>query len=438
MIGAGPAGCLFASAAQRISQEIGIDLDIVLFDGKDFFQKGPVGCHLCASMISETTVGALSALGIKLPKDRIQTHYQGFVLHTRFGSSEIRHHDDRRMIRVIYRGNLPRFSRVKGALSLDDFLLESARQGGARVVSEPVERIVLPKRPTQGIRVSYGVGDSLEEKEFNLAVGAFGLSRTTTRSMERSGFGYKPPAVGTNFQAQLSMPRQLISDFYQKRIHILERGLSKEVPRAVFVPGDDAVTVVGPASGGFARRDFIEFLGEMRAHGLVPKEYEEDSECCFCTRRVPLTPARRPYSSRLVIIGDAAISSFRRGGLEAAVVTAEIAARTSLIEGIDSPSFAHGYSSQVRRAIARDNFYGKAVHRLNDLLSSNAVLGSGQQKLLARSDDEGGAQQMGSLMWDLYLGEFPYKALLARFLNPVMLVRRICSAATARRQPANG
>ena len=43
IIGGGPAGCFFAHFASKIAVERGIKVDITIFEGKDFCQKGPRG-----------------------------------------------------------------------------------------------------------------------------------------------------------------------------------------------------------------------------------------------------------------------------------------------------------------------------------------------------------------------------------------------------------
>ena len=59
IIGGGPAGCFFANFALKIAKQKGIKVDITIFEGKDFCQKGPRGCNMCAGVISEKLYGEL-------------------------------------------------------------------------------------------------------------------------------------------------------------------------------------------------------------------------------------------------------------------------------------------------------------------------------------------------------------------------------------------
>ena len=54
IIGGGPAGSFFAHFAQKWSIQKGIDVSVTIFDGKDFLQRGPKGCNLCAGVIAES------------------------------------------------------------------------------------------------------------------------------------------------------------------------------------------------------------------------------------------------------------------------------------------------------------------------------------------------------------------------------------------------
>jgi flavin-dependent dehydrogenase len=282
------------------------------------------------------------------------------------------------------------------------------------------------------VTITYGVGDSPDEASFDLVVGAFGLSRGTLRKMERLGFGYQAPQTGYGFQAHLEMPRATVDEFYQGGVHVFGPGLSARVGHAELIPGETGVTIRCETDGKFSRREFLEFLKESKKHGLVPEQYDENSEHCFCTRRVALAPARKPYSNRLVIVGDAAYSRLRGHGIESALTTSELAARTALTEGINAEIFARSYAPQAKRLLARDNSYGKAVHFLNGLFTSRSFLGRGQKKMLTDTAEDPHSRRLRELLWDFYTCESSYKALLTRFLAPGVVLSQAFSAVLTR------
>ena len=81
IIGGGPAGSFFAYFAQKFALEQGIRISTTIFDGKDFLQKGPRGCNLCAGVIANSLVQKLSQEGISFPEKRIINRVNGYCLH---------------------------------------------------------------------------------------------------------------------------------------------------------------------------------------------------------------------------------------------------------------------------------------------------------------------------------------------------------------------
>jgi len=59
IVGGGPAGSLFAYFALKNAKQKGIKVDITIFEGKSFCQKGPRGCNMCPGVISEKLYGDL-------------------------------------------------------------------------------------------------------------------------------------------------------------------------------------------------------------------------------------------------------------------------------------------------------------------------------------------------------------------------------------------
>jgi flavin-dependent dehydrogenase len=89
IIGGGPAGCFFAHFASKIARERGIKVDITIFEGKDFRQKGPRGCNMCAGVISEKLYLELKENDM-LPPDRcIQREIEGYYFQTQDGCIEV-------------------------------------------------------------------------------------------------------------------------------------------------------------------------------------------------------------------------------------------------------------------------------------------------------------------------------------------------------------
>src|SRR5512134_1343848 len=83
VIGAGPAGSLFAHFALRLARQMGLRVGITIFDGKNFVLRGPAGCNKGAGVVSEMVAARLATEGIVLPADRVQCRIGGYYLQTR-------------------------------------------------------------------------------------------------------------------------------------------------------------------------------------------------------------------------------------------------------------------------------------------------------------------------------------------------------------------
>jgi hypothetical protein len=50
----------------------GIELEVDLYEPRDFSSPGPAGCNMCGEVISESLVQLLAAEGIELPPTVVQ------------------------------------------------------------------------------------------------------------------------------------------------------------------------------------------------------------------------------------------------------------------------------------------------------------------------------------------------------------------------------
>src|SRR3989337_378860 len=157
VIGGGPAGSFFAHFVLSLADEFGRKIDVTILDGRDFIQKGPVGCNMCAGVLSETLTNKMESEGIVLPKTRVQQEIDGYYLQTQERGITLHHptpgHKPR--IRTVFRGTGPRFSELTTDISFDDFLLKHVALQGAKVRSAIVEEIDLPKNSEDLVNIVY-------------------------------------------------------------------------------------------------------------------------------------------------------------------------------------------------------------------------------------------------------------------------------------------
>lgn len=422
IIGGGPAGSLFAHFALRYARERGIDLDVHIFDGKSFATSGAKGCNMCAGVIARSFANHLKEEGIELPPNVIQRNVEGYWLETPAGGVCLRHELEPGGICTVYRGNGPRGSSFRGNISFDDYLLETVKQRGVKVIPHYATDIELPKGADGRVRVVYGRGPDAASEEFDLVVGAFGLnSRMASRAMEL-GFGYAPPASLRGIQAEVFLGEERIRQAFGNYIYVYALRLPG-VKFAAITPKFEylTVTIVGD---GVGEKDVIALLNHPRIRDRFPEDVRLQSVHCQCQPRVAISASRRPFADRLVIIGDASDSRLYKNGLESSFFTARAAAETAIRYGVCASAFKEHYYPTCE-GIVRDSFYGKIIFFVDQLifshnLSTKLLLNAARLEQQRYSWKE---QLINELLWNILTGNRPYREILLKGLSPRLHVR---------------
>ena len=415
VIGAGPAGTFFADLAIHMAQERGLDISVVLFDGKDFTQRGPKGCNLCAGVISETLETRLKERGIALPEEKVQRKINGYYLQGRTGGILLTHPLNKSRITTVFRGNGPRLSREKGNVSFDDHLLEHVRRRGAKVIRRLVKRVELPQDPEDPVKIIYGIGKEESTFEADLVVGAFGLSMYMMKKIQNLNFGYRPPHTVRARNVEIRLNRGFIQETFGGNIFTYNMSTIRKMFVACLIPKKDYMTVNMIGRRDVKEEELAHFLDFLVVHKKLPKDWSSSDNVCTCTPRIAIRSAKKPFTDRLVIIGDASCSRYYKNGIESAFVTSKLAAETAFNLGISESAFKAGYYSRIKKIIVKDNFYGRILIKINDLATGNAFL---SEVMLNVAREK--ANKMRDVLWNTYTGNIPYKAILLKFINPVL------------------
>jgi len=335
IIGGGPAGSFFAHFAQKLASQKGIDVSIVVFDGKDFLQRGPKGCNLCAGVIAESLNQKLQEEGIFLPEKRIINRVDGYCLHVNNERLLLSCADnEKNTIATVFRGNGPRYSTFPENISFDDFLLSWAQDRGAKVTSLPVWQVELPNQKDEPLRLYFGKKDDLHKFEADLVVGAFGVNTYLMKKIQELGFGYKPPSTLITYQAELKLGKEKTFENFGNTIHVY-MPKSKVIRYATVIPKGDYITVTLIGKKDAAQDIFQEFLNLDEIKNRIPQTKPH----CFCYPRIVVSPSKNPFTDRLIMIGDAAFSRHYKNGIESAFITARLAVESAFCTGIDASSF---------------------------------------------------------------------------------------------------
>ena len=207
VIGGGPSGSFFAIFALKMARMIGRELQVTIFEPKDFTKDGPGGCNKCGGIISELLVQTLALEGIGLPDTVVRKGVNSYRLHSEEGEVTIAAPGLERRIASVYRGGGPKGAIPGAHESFDHFLLGQAVAEGATHRKMRIDRVEI----RNGLPVLFSNDEEVLTAE--LLVGAFGLS-STARVFENIGFGYhEPPSITTAIAELKKVDQALATEF---------------------------------------------------------------------------------------------------------------------------------------------------------------------------------------------------------------------------------
>ncbi len=418
IIGGGPGGSFFAHFASRYAKEAGIDVSIKIYDRKSFCQRGPRGCNMCAGVISENLFNNLEDEGINIADFCVQREIEGYCFQTQDESVVLHHPVPGHIPKIVtvFRGNGPLQSVHDGNISFDDYLLDHVKEQGVEIIFDIVKDFKLPARKGEPVKVISGEGDSKSEFEVDLVVGAFGVNTGMMDKVGNMGFGYKPPKTVRTCQCEIMLSREYIEKTFGNNIFVFALGKS-ELKFASITPKADYVTVNLVGRKDLTRNNLIDFLNHPTVKKLMPAKWRIPNNFCMCISKIPITYAKHPFADRMVVLGDASISRSYKSGIESAFNMAKMSANTAFKNGVSAKSFMNDYFKPAKRLLARDNFYGIVMLKINDYISSNRQLANSQVKLVKSSDDKKTASQINDILWNMLTGNVPYKEIFVKAMN---------------------
>ncbi|MHC4307263.1 MAG: NAD(P)/FAD-dependent oxidoreductase [Planctomycetota bacterium] len=426
IIGGGPGGSFFAHFASRYAKEAGIDVSIKIYDRKSFCQRGPRGCNMCAGVISENLFNNLEEEGINIADFCVQRKIEGYCFHTQDESVVLHHPDSGHIPRIVtvFRGNGPLQSEHEGNVSFDDYLLNHVKEQGVDIISDMIKELRLPVREGEPVKVICGERNSEHEFEADLVVGAFGVNTGMMEKVANMGFGYRPPKTVRTCQCEIILNREYIEETFGNNVFVFALGKS-DLKFASITPKADYVTVNLVGRKDLTRNNLIDFLNHPTVKKLMPAKWRIPNNFCMCISKIPITYAKHPYADRVVILGDASISRSYKSGIESAFNMAKMSAYTAFKNGVSARSFMNGYFKPAKKLLARDNFYGLVMLKINDYISSNRQLANRQVKFAKSTDDTNTANLINEILWDMLTGNVPYKEIFFKAMSLRLISKTI-------------
>jgi flavin-dependent dehydrogenase len=408
VIGGGPAGSSFALFALHFARQVGLDLQVTVFEPRDFSRPGPWGCNMCAGLIPVRVLQLLAEIGVTVPPSVIRQRISHYTLHTAAGQICLPQPDPEGEVISVYRGGGPRDAPPwPQPISFDGFLLDTARSRGAEVIPTRATSVTLHPRP----QIATDQGNFPAD----LVVLAAGVNRSAVHFTD---LAYQPPARHQMAQTELHLGMDGVRAALGGSVH-------------VFLPQDETLkfgTLIpkGPCinvsllGGDLPQSSIARFLAFPEVAALLPPQV---SCICGCRPRIAVSPARPLYADRFVAVGDAGITRLYKNGIGSALRTARQAAYAAVNHGVSAAEF-HNHYAPVCQEIIQDNRAGHFLFTFTRVFQYYRWLTLPHLRSIAAEQALPPAERRHSqLLWGMFTGTYPYRQLLRMACHPSLQVR---------------
>jgi flavin-dependent dehydrogenase len=411
VIGGGPAGSFFTYFALDFAERIGIDIDIDIYEAKDFTCAGPSGCNHCGGIVSESLVQMLSTEGIVLPPNVIRKGIETYTLHLESGSTVIKTPLEEQRIAAVYRGFGPKGTHEDEQESFDNYLLNLCEQKGANVL---IDKVISLDRTADGIFLK-----SLKsgEKQYDLVVGAAGLNPKTLALFNSVCHSYASPVTTKTYICEFYLDPEVVDEYFGNSMHVFLLNVPN-IKFGALIPKGHYVTLV--LLGNNINREVVKgFLDTQEVKACFPPDVDlNDIVPCFCFPTINIKGAKSAYADRVILIGDSSSSKLYKNGIGSAYITAKAAAKTAIFEGISEKDFKKSYQ-KVCDELNLDNAIGKGIFALTTIIQKSHLLKKGLYNMVVKEQGKDSKKRrMSSILWDTFTGSAPYKDILRRGIHP--------------------
>jgi flavin-dependent dehydrogenase len=417
VIGGGPAGSFFSIFILDMAQRIGMEIDVDIYEPRDYTKPGPVGCNMCGGIISESLVQNLATEGIILPTTIVQRGIDSYMLHMDVGSVRIDTPLQEKRIGAVYRGPGPRDIKEIKWGSFDGHLQELAIQKGAKVVHQRVSGI---ERSNGFLQIKTRKG---EPQDYDLMAVAVGVNSSAQRLIKDLDLNYKPPETTKTFIQEYYMGADKIAEQMGTSMHVFLLDLPR-LEFAAIIPKGDYVSVC--MLGDDIDNELVEnFMDSPEVKNCFPPNWDLQSISCHCSPRISIHGAEQPYDDRIVFIGDIGVTRLYKDGIGAAYRTSKAAATTAVFQGISADDFRQHYWP-ICQKIETDNNIGKVIFLVTTLIQKFRFARRAVLRMTSREQERQGTQRpMSMVLWDTFTGSAPYLEILMRTVRPSFWLRFI-------------
>jgi len=415
VMGGGPTGSFFSFFLLDMAERMGMDLQVDIYEPRDFSLPAPRGCNKCAGVISESLVQNLAMEGINLPPSVVRRGVDSYVLHTDVGSVRLETPMLEKRIGAMYRGAGPRGTKEFKWESFDGHLLSLAEKKGARVINARVKDV---ERTDGRLLVKARTNSS---KIYDLLVVATGVNSTAHKMFESQELEFKSPQTTKTAILEYFLGAEAIDKYMGSSLHVFLLDIPK-LEFAMTVPKGDYVTVC--LLGHDIDTNLLQTcLNAPEVKQCFPPGWQWDQNVCQCLPRINVRGAIQPYADRMVFVGDIGTSRLYKDGIGAAYKAAKAAASTAIFWGISAQDFKRHYWPTCN-TMKYDNKFGRVVFAVTRLIQRTRLARKAVLRMAAREQRKGNSPpRMSSVLWDTFTGSAPYQDIFLRTLHPAFLSR---------------
>jgi flavin-dependent dehydrogenase len=415
VIGGGPAGSYFSYFLLDMAERMDVDIQLDIYEPRDFSSPGPAGCNMCGGIVSESLVQTLATEGIILPPTVVQRGIDSYVLHMDVGSVRIETPLREKRIGAVHRGAGPRGVKETKWRSFDGFLQSLAVEKGAHLIQGRVDEIVW-KDGSPLVKTR----DSALQAYDLLAV-AVGINSAALKLFKGLDIAYEPPGVTKTFIREYYLGEETIEGHLGSSMHVF----LLDIPRlefAAIIPKGDYVSVC--MLGEDIDAELMQsFMGSPEVEQCMPPGWHPDQFACQCSPRMNIRAATRPYDDRLVFIGDCGVTRLYKDGIGGAYRAAKAATSTAVFQGVAAEDFRRHYWPTCK-AIDADNALGRVVFAITRQIQRRRFARRAVLRMAASEQTkEGHRRYMSMVLWDMFTGSAPYREIFLRTLHPAYVTR---------------
>jgi flavin-dependent dehydrogenase len=415
VIGGGPAGSYFTYFLLDMADMLGIEIEVDVYEARNFSKAGPGGCNHCGGIISESLVQLLATEGINLPPDVVQRGISSYVMHMDIGSVRIETPIQEMRIGAVHRGAGPKGDTGDKWQSFDGFLQNLTIEKGANVINKRVTELDWQSgQPTVNTRGG-------TPKVYDLLVVAAGVNSATQRLFKGMELDYQPPRVTKTIIREYKLGEEMIQKYLGNSMHVFLLDMPG-LEFAAMIPKGDYVTIC--MLGEDIDKDLFEiFLDAPEVKQVMPSGWQLTHFACQCLPRMNIGAAVHPYGDRLVIIGDSGTTRLYKDGIGGAYRTAKAAASTAVFNGIGEEDFEKHYMPACN-TLDRDNSIGRFIFGVTHQIQHRRFARKAVLRMTAEEQKRKGPnRRMSMILWDMFTGSAPYRDIFMRTLNPLYLVK---------------